>query len=138
MENAMKPTNMLFVSLLAVALAGCKTKQDTPQIVYKTVNVPVYIVPAPPTVERPVLTLETTSPEVLRSSDAAYVKALAASFEQITGYAKQLEAVYNKYKELAAISAQNVLPENLRNVNTVTPQDLTPKEAVTTDENRRK
>lgn len=132
----MKTISTISIALLAVSLAACKTKSD-PKIVYKTVNVPVYIVPAPPPIERPVLVLESTPLEQLNSSDAAYVKALVASFKQLTGYAEELETVYNKYMQLAAISAQNVLPENLRTVNTVTPQDLTPKEPVITDENRK-
>lgn len=129
----MKLSNTLPLLIVFVALVGCKTDGE-PQIVYKTVNVPVYIVPAPPPVERPKLVLETTPVEQLNSSDAAYVKALAASFNQLAGYVKELETVYNKYMQLAAISAQNVLPENLRTINTVTPQDLTPKEPVATNE----
>lgn len=121
---------------LGLLLTACKTDGEV-QIVYKTTNVPVYVVPAPPPVNRPELALETTPKEVLDSSDGAYVKALAASFEQLSGYVEELEIVVNKYKELAAISAQNVLPENMRNVNTIKAEDLKPKttEEANTDEN---
>jgi hypothetical protein len=103
MEGAKMNSKLLIVFLSAILLVGCAT----PRIVYKDVAYPVYVVPAPPPVNRPVLIVDTLTPA--ESEDPGIVlRAQRATSEQKNGYITELELIINKYRELATASAANL------------------------------
>lgn len=99
----MKNKFILTVILSVLLVAGCAHER----IVYRDTPKPVYIVPAPPAVQRPVLATENLTPEQ-RADPGIVLQAEHAAVEQLHGYIDQLEAVIKKYSDLATISADNL------------------------------
>lgn len=103
----------LIAILLTVALVGC-SKEENVRTVYKNVPVPVYVVPQPPVITRPVLATETLTVEQ-KTVPGEVLKAERASVIQLQGYIHQLELYYGLTGQLAKTSSgvlkQLELPE---------------------------
>ncbi len=96
--------NILSVILLSLFLLGCDT---VGKVKYVNVPTPVYVVPAPPAVQRPVLAIDLLTPE--QRSDAGVVaQAQRATVVQKNGYIEQLELILNRYASLSAESQANL------------------------------
>lgn len=95
-----KLITLCFISFL---LVGCVK----PAIVYKDVAYPVYVVPAPPVVTRPVLIIDTLTPDEAKDPGTV-LRAQRATSEQKNGYIAQLELIVSKYSELAVSSKANL------------------------------
>lgn len=101
-----KKLHVALVIGLAVALGGCKSMERIfkPDTIIKTEYVeklvPVYIIPAPPKVERPTLATSLLTPEQ-KLSLGELVKAYVVETEQLSAYASLLEDVIKKYEELS-------------------------------------
>lgn len=97
--------NKIFIALsLALLLSGCET---TKKIVYKEVPYPVYVVPAPPEIERPVLQIHKLTDEQ-KAIDGEILKAERASVVQLLSYIDELELIVGKYRELSVESSKNL------------------------------
>ena len=97
--------NILVAVLATLAIAGCTKKQDV-KIEYRDRFVPVYVVPAPPTVTRPELLLNEQNKETV--SDEEFARLYSATTAHINGYVEALEQIIAKYAELAAASSANI------------------------------
>lgn len=92
---------LISVGMSMLLLIGCVT---TPTVVtktqFQTVEVPIVIVPAPPTIQKPVLAITQ-----LKSADQNNVGLVAQSYvlsiKQLEDYADQLTLIIDKYAELA-------------------------------------
>ena len=119
----MSSRKKLFISLFAVAcLTACTKKQDV-KIEYRDRFVPVYVVPAPPQVQRPELLLNENNKNTV--SDEEFARLYSATTAQINGYVEALEKIIQKYAELAAASSRNInkLDQTLLTVDQVTNDD---------------
>lgn len=97
----------IFVVALSMMLIGC-----TPPViktVYKTKEIPIYIVPTPPTVPEPVLEVTLLTPEQ-KNDIGELAKAYSISLKQSTQYACQLKNIVDEYAVLAAASPSLISP----------------------------
>lgn len=95
---------ILLVILLAILMTGCNT---VGKLKYQNVATPVYVVPAPPKVDRPALAVDALTPE--QRTDAGLVaQAQRATAVQKQGYIDQLELIIKKYGALAVESQANL------------------------------
>jgi hypothetical protein len=101
----MRTSNLILCLAVLLTLTACKTKQEV-KIEYRDRYVPVYVVPAPPEVKRPELLLNEKNKDTV--SDEEFSRLYSATTAQLNGYIEVLEEVYNKYAELAALSAPNI------------------------------
>lgn len=118
----MKLSNALVLVTAVIALTACTKKQDV-KIEYKDRFVPVYVVPAPPEVQRPELLLNEANKDTV--SDEEFVRLYSATTAQLNGYIEALELIIQRYRELAADSSRNInkLDETLRTVDQVDTDD---------------
>lgn len=96
--------NILSVILLSVLLVGCNS---IGKVKYHDVATPVYVVPAPPKIERPTLAIDSLTEEQ-RNDPGLVEQAKRASSIQKQGYIEQLEAIIAKYGALAVESQTNL------------------------------
>lgn len=101
----MRSSNLILCFAVLLTLTACKSKQEV-KIEYRDRYVPVYVVPAPPEVKRPELLLNEKNKDTV--SDEEFSRLYSATTAQLNGYIEALEEVYNKYAELAALSAPNI------------------------------
>ena len=84
--------------LISACVPRIVTKQ---QIVEK--DVPIYVVPAPPDTQRPILDIDKLTVDDRKNSNVE-AKAIAVSLEQLKKYAESLELIVNKYREVSNTS----------------------------------
>jgi hypothetical protein len=100
-----------FLMALSLSLlVGCASQ--TPSVIYKDKDVPVYVVPDSVKIERPTLAIETLT-DAQKKDQGELTQAYAISLKQVMQYACKLENVVNKYHELAAKSPLPVLPASI-------------------------
>lgn len=92
-------------STLIFGLAACQ-----PQIVYKNVYVPVYVVPKSEKIEKPSLVINNLTEEQ-QKDPGTMIQALKISFVQLKQYSCMVSKVLDKYQELAAKSPLPVEPK---------------------------
>lgn len=96
-----KVINKVLLCGVILGLSACSIlPAPAPHVVYQTVNKPVYYVPAPPHVTRPVLDINTL-PSAQQNDIGQLVAAYKISIKELEDYAIQLETIINKYDTLS-------------------------------------
>lgn len=119
----MKFRIVLVIILSAVLMSGCAHER----IVYRDTPKPVYVVPNPPEIQRPVLATETLTPEQ-QQNPGLVLQAQTAAVEQLHGYIDELEAIVKKYRDLATVSAEQlrqIIAEHQASSTSEQPRSLT-------------
>lgn len=88
----------ILIAILATAVAGCAPQQVKTE--YQQVNVPVYVTPTPPAVQKPDLYLKHLTP-TQQNDIGELSKAFRISLKQEQQYACMLQKIVDKYAELA-------------------------------------
>jgi hypothetical protein len=105
----MRLINLSFLFFIVISLSGCATQKVRTE--YKDVYLPVYTVPEPPVIEKPILPINALTTEE-RNDDGILVKAAMASVAEQSGYIKQLEKIIETYKKISDDN-KKYLPPNL-------------------------
>lgn len=99
--------NKILLAVLITALSGCAKDKVLIKTVYVDKVVPVAVVPTPPTVVKPVSELSKLTPEE-RKDIGPLSKAMVVDIKQQEGYITLLEAIIDKYRELAEKSGNKI------------------------------
>ena len=105
----MRLINFSFIFCTFILLSGCATQKIRTE--YKDVYLPIYTVPEPPVIEKPILSINSLTNEE-KNDDGVLVKAAMASVADQSGYIKQLEKVIETYKKISDEN-KKYLPPNL-------------------------
>ena len=97
---------IMFIVCLCMSMLACQ-KKIVKETVYVDKPTPVYVVPEPPVVTRPILKIDTLS-IADKNDPGRLAQAIAASMIQLKGYIKELETVYNKYIEISKEGKQSL------------------------------
>ena len=97
----------LSICLLALMLVSCATQPT--KTVYVDKNIPVYIVPAPPKVEKPILIINSLT-DAQKNNIGELTKAYAISLKQTMQYACKLKNIVDKYTELSLLNPSLIMP----------------------------
>lgn len=90
-----------------IALSSCAAV--TPKTVYVDKDIPVYVVPKPPAIIKPVLAIDLLT--VAQQDDIGELtKAYSISLKQAMQYACQLKNVVDKYDDLSAKNPTLITP----------------------------
>ena len=95
---------------MSVFLIGCAPAKIRTE--YKDVYLPIYTVPEPPMIERPILPVNTLTAEQ-KDNDGELVKAAMTSVALQSGYIKELEKIIETYKKISDEN-KKYLPINLQ------------------------
>lgn len=91
------------ILLTCIMLTACMPKVAIKEKIVEK-EVPIFVIPKPPVVkDRPVLDITKLTDNDKKNLNLE-IAALTISLEQLKAYAGDLEAVYNKYKELSNTS----------------------------------
>lgn len=88
------------LAVMAILASGCASNPSSPNVEFREKEVPVFKVPVPPTVDKPVLQVESLTTEQMENPNLvsqAYVLSLVSA----ELYALQLKTIVDKYKELS-------------------------------------
>ena len=98
-----------YILLIAASLSLFACADQPVKTVYQTKEVPVYVVPAPPTVVRPTLVI-TTLTDAQKADLGELAKAYSISLKQAMQYSCSLENIVNAYAALAAKAPSLIAP----------------------------
>ena len=92
--------NKIVIALACLLAVGCMP--ITKEKIQKE-EVPVYVIPAPPVVDRPILETSKLTAEDRKDLNKV-AKAMTIAKEELEEYADSLEKIVNKYRELSNTS----------------------------------
>lgn len=95
--------HIILLIFVAIFFAGCATRPPVEHVVYVDKYIPIPIVPNPPTVKKPDYYANSLTEE--QKNDIGELgKAYVISSQEAVNYTRNLEEVYEVYKDMAARS----------------------------------